>query len=450
MDYNKYKLILAGRIVLIALTLLLFYDLAYNDAYSLTVLLVLVLAIVQIVTLIKQLEKNHTDIEEFFTSLKNGDFDYRSEDATENQYKKYLYHNFNEVLKKVKSKQSTRDERQQYLTTIVQHVGIGLLTFDEEGNIQIMNIAAKKILRLEHVKNISQLEKISFDLVDAFKRLKTGGRALIKLEVNNEEKQLSVYAIELQLGGKKYKLISIQNIQSELEENEMEAWQKLVRVLTHEIMNSVTPISSLANTVDEELMLHLKEKGDSKLTKDELEDLHLAISTIQRRSEGLINFVSDFRSLSLTPEPKIQDSSMQELFDHLDVLFKNEARKNNIQLIFSVTPNNMEVSMDPEQIQQVLINLIKNAMQALNGHPDKKIELSAYHNDKGHTVIIVKDNGPGIDEEALQKIFIPFFTTKKTGSGIGLSLSRQIMRNHHGSISVRSKLNEGSEFTLRF
>ena len=248
-----------------------------------------------------------------------------------------------------------------------------------------------------------------------------------------------------------FKLISLQNIRTELEEKEMEAWQKLVRVLTHEIMNSVTPISSLATTVEGELVSHLDNNiGECTMNKEDLEDIHLAVQTIQRRSEGLIRFVNDFRSLTHTPEPKFQMVSVNEMFDQLKILLKHEFEENKIHFTIFVEPTNLTISIDPELIQQVLINLIKNAVQALNEQEDRQIELRAFQDEKNNTLFILKDNGPGIDEEAQTKIFIPFFTTKKTGSGIGLSLSRQIMRQHNGSISVRSKTNLGTEFILRF
>jgi two-component system, NtrC family, nitrogen regulation sensor histidine kinase NtrY len=281
--------------------------------------------------------------------------------------------------------------------------------------------------------------------------LRTGGRSLITLEIGGDERQLSVYAIELTLGNENFKLISLQNIRSELEEKEMEAWQKLVRVLTHEIMNSVTPISSLANTVEGEIVSYLDKSNEKPdISKDDLEDIHLAVQTIQRRSDGLIRFVNDFRSLTHTPMPQFQMVSVRELFEHVSILMKHDLEINQIRFIVNVKPQNLALTVDPELIQQVLINLLKNAIQALEERENKIIELLAYQDEKNNTLFIVKDNGPGIDEEAQSKIFIPFFTTKKTGSGIGLSLSRQIMRQHNASISVKSKNDEGTEFILRF
>ena len=210
----------------------------------------------------------------------------------------------NRVLLDLKEVRKEKEAEYQYLKNIVQHIGIGLITFNQAGEIQIMNTSAKKLLRVGNIKNVSDLRTVNENMVDTFRRLRTGGRDLLRFEIGGEIVQLAIYAIELTLSGELYKLVSVQNIQSELEEKEMEAWQNLVRVLTHEIMNSVTPISSLANTVEEDLSLQLDSTEDNQtLSNDDFEDMHLAIQTIKKRSEGLITFVQDFRNLTHIPKP---------------------------------------------------------------------------------------------------------------------------------------------------
>ena len=451
MGSNNLRFQIIIRIIAIALTLFLLFQLVNTDAFSLTRILVLILVIVQVIALIKFVDKTNKDIVDFFEAIKNNDFSIPKRKSGKDAYSHYLHEQFEMVIKTLKKLKLAKDVRQQYLTTIVQHVGIGLITFSETGEVQIMNIAAKRLLKIENIKNVSALNSISEVLVKCFWELKTGGRSLITVEIGGDEQQLSVYAIELNLGDENFKLISLQNIRSELEEKEMEAWQKLVRVLTHEIMNSVTPISSLANTVEGEIVSYLDySEGKPSIEKEDLEDIHLAVQTIQRRSDGLIRFVNDFRSLTHTPEPKFQMVSVMELFGQISILLKHEISSNHIKFIVNVNPQNLALSIDPELIQQVLINLIKNAVQALEERENKIIELLAYQDEKNNTLFILKDNGPGIEEEAQTKIFIPFFTTKKSGSGIGLSLSRQIMRQHNASISVKSIIDEGTEFILRF
>ena len=330
------------------------------------------------------------------------------------------------------------------------HVGIGLMVFKEDGTIEIFNSAARKLLRLNRAEKLGDLKEVSEVLVHVFEKLKTGGRELVRLKIGEELVQLSVYAIELNLRGENVKLISLQNIQSELEEKEMEAWQNLVRVLTHEIMNSVTPISSLAGIVEEELKPHVNELNPAPLSKDQLADIHLSLQTISKRSEGLIHFVKEFRSLTAIPKPRPVQIAIRCLFDELTILHKRDLADREIQLITSVYPEDLTVSADKNMIEQVMINLIRNAIQSFEDQQDKTIELKAYVNEKSRPVITIKDNGTGIDPEAMEKIFIPFFTTKKTGSGIGLSLSRQIMRQHQGTLTVKSTVGKGTEFFMRF
>lgn len=355
----------------------------------------------------------------------------------------------NEAFNRVKQARKEKDSEYQFFKNIVQHVGIGILTFKKDGNIQIINNAAKRLLRVDRVEHINELREASDALVDAFLKLKTGGRELVRLKAGDETVQLSVFAIELTLRGEEVKLISMNNIQSELEEKEMEAWQNLVRVLTHEIMNSVTPISSLAGIVEEELGKKLN-SDEVVLKKDEAEDMHLSVQTISKRSEGLIKFVKEFRSLTHIPKPKLMQVAVKPLLEELALLHRKELADNGIGIAVSTDPETMVVMADKMLIEQVLINLIKNAIQAFGEKTDRQIVMTAYQNETGNVLISVKDNGTGIEPEALEKIFIPFFSTKKTGSGIGLSLSRQIMRQHEGNISVKSVLGEGTEFILRF
>ncbi len=355
----------------------------------------------------------------------------------------------NEAFNRVKQARKEKDSEYQFFKNIVQHVGIGILTFKKDGNIQIINNAAKRLLRVDRVEHINELREASDALVDAFLKLKTGGRELVRLKAGDETVQLSVFAIELTLRGEEVKLISMNNIQSELEEKEMEAWQNLVRVLTHEIMNSVTPISSLAGIVEEELGKKLN-SDEVVLKKDEAEDMHLSVQTISKRSEGLIKFVKEFRSLTHIPKPKLIQVAVKPLLEELALLHRKELADNGIGIAVSTDPETMVVMADKMLIEQVLINLIKNAIQAFGEKTDRQIVMTAYQNETGNVLISVKDNGTGIEPEALEKIFIPFFSTKKTGSGIGLSLSRQIMRQHEGNISVKSVLGEGTEFILRF
>lgn len=403
----------------------------------------------QVSQLIKSVEQPTGDFSSFFKSMRFDEttFSYKTDSQDSNTKK--LQSELNEALAKLKNLRVERDSEYQFFKNIVQHVGIGILTFKKDGSIQIINSAAKRLLRVTKAETLQELKEISEPLVDAFRQLKTGGRELIRIKTGDESVQLSIFAIELTLRGDELKLISMSNIQNELEEKEMEAWQNLVRVLTHEIMNSVTPISSLAGIVEEDLKHRLEREPDhSVIKKEDLEDMHLSLLTITKRSEGLIHFVREFRNLTHIPKPKITPIEVKRLLEELATLHKKELADAQVTISINIDPADLIIQADKSMIEQVLINLIKNAIQSFDEQVERKILLSAYVTEK--PVITVRDTGPGIEPEALEKIFIPFFSTKKTGSGIGLSLSRQIMRQHEGSITVKSTLREGTEFFLRF
>ena len=452
MDFSNSKRIILYRVGLIILTTFFLSSQLFDDGFIVTELVLTALLIFQVVILLKYTQKSNREVIDFLNSIKHDDLARSYKTNSKNEDVNRLNTELNRVLKDLKRVRKEKEADFQYLKNIVQHIGIGLLTFNQAGDIQIMNTAAKKLLRVGNVKNVTDLRSVNDHLVDTFFRLRTGGRDLLRFEIGGEIVQLAIYAIELTLRGELYKLVSVQNIQNELEEKEMEAWQNLVRVLTHEIMNSVTPISSLANTVEEELKVQLTNDDSSSnaISNDEIEDIHLAIQTIKKRSEGLIRFVQDFRNLTHIPKPKITEIEVRHLLEELVILHKNEIEKSGVSVNVKVDPENLTINADKDLIEQVLINLLKNALQAFDEQTTKLVELNAYVDEKSRPIIAVKDNGSGIDDEALEKIFIPFFTTKKSGSGIGLSLSRQIMRQHQGVLGVKSRVDEGTEFFLRF
>jgi signal transduction histidine kinase len=246
--------------------------------------------------------------------------------------------------------------------------------------------------------------------------------------------------------------VSLQNIQTELDEKEMEAWRNLIRVLTHEIMNSVTPISSLTGTT-REMLSDYKVNGAEEvpIQKDDMEDLMYSLKTIESRSEGLIRFLNEFRNLTHTPTPKLQSENVNVLLEGICLLMRKDLKAKSIKVHKSLDEKVNEILIDRELIEQVIINLVKNASESFDSEQEEKnIWISSNLDAKRRVVISVKDDGAGIEPEALTKIFIPFFTTKKNGSGIGLSLSKEIVRKHQGNISVQSTLGVGTEFVLKF
>jgi signal transduction histidine kinase len=276
--------------------------------------------------------------------------------------------------------------------------------------------------------------------------LRAGEKTLVKIERNNELVQLAIQATEFKLREQRYVLASIQNIRMELEEKEMEAYQKLIRVLTHEIMNSMTPISSLASSVND--LLKSPERGEPvRVDTDEIRE---AVQTIEKRSRGLLHFVEAYRNLTRIPKPVFKISKVGELFGQVETLMRMQVPDETVRFTSEVEPANLEVTADPELLEQVLINLLLNAIHAVRQIPDGAVRMKSFLDKQGHVIIDVIDNGTGIPDEVKEKVFIPFFTTKKDGSGIGLSLSKEIMRLHKGSIHVHSQAGEGTVFRLVF
>ena len=438
------------RVAILSATIFLFAFFAFSSGDWFYACVFFGLSVYQIKLLIEYLDRSHENIASFLDSIRFDDLSYSFKTESDDPVVQRLHKELNEAMLKLRNSRREKDSEFLFFKNIVMHVGIGLIIFKEDGKIEIFNSAARRLLKINRAENINDLKDVSETLVNVFIKLKTGGRELVRLKIGDDLFQLSIYAIELTLRGENVKLISIQNIQSELEEKEMEAWQNLVRVLTHEIMNSVTPISSLAGIVEEEFKQHMQLQGEKELTRDQLNEIHLSLQTISKRSEGLIHFVKEFRSLTSIPKPRPVQIEVKTLLEELTMLHRKELMEKHIHLTISFYPEDLTISADKKMIEQVTINLIKNAIQAFEDQPEKLIELKASLNEKSRPVISVKDNGTGIDPEAMEKIFIPFFTTKKTGSGIGLSLSRQIMRQHQGTLTVKSTVGKGTEFFMRF
>lgn len=440
------------RVVLLSSTIYLLFYLIFKLQVTLyaTIFILAIIILYQIYTLILYVEKTNRDLNRFLLTVKHEDFSQTFLGASLGSSFDELKSAFNEVIQKFHRARAEKEEHFRYLQTVVQHVGIGLIAFQSDGKVELLNNAAKRLLKIPHLKNIHNLESLSKPLVEKLFKLKSGEKTLVKVEIKNELLQLAINATEFRMRDQNFKLVSLQNIQSELEEKELEAWQNLIRVLTHEIMNSVTPISSLASTVNDLLKASGGAISPDKVSSDDIQDIHGAVQTIYKRSEGLLHFVDAYRNLTRIPTPDFQVFPIMNLFKQVGQLMQAELTRSAIQLQMQVIPESLELTADAELIEQILINLAQNAIQALNGRPNAKIEMLSKIDDGGRIIIQVTDNGPGISEDMLEKVFIPFFTTKENGTGIGLSLSRQIMRLHRGAMNVQSKPNEATTFTLRF
>lgn len=451
MFFKRFRLQVILRILLLSLSIYAFFYILLQTKLYATIIITLFFIFLQVYTLIRYVENTNRNLQRFFLAIKHEDFSRSFSGKELGSSFAELISAFNDVIEKMQQTRSEKEEHYRYLQTIVHHVGIGLITFQPDGKVALINTAAKRLLNVGHLMNIRDLEPFSKTLVEKLFTLKPGGKALVKIDP--QEMELVVRAAEFRMQEQKFTLVSLQNIQSELQEKEMEAWQTLIRVLTHEIMNSMTPITSMAATVID-LLKSLEDEqeaiSNNPCAGETIEDIGSALKTIYKRSQGLSEFVSAYRNLTLIPKPKFKIFSIDELFSRVEQLMESKLKEHGIRLSWSVDPKTLELTADPGLIEQVLINIFLNAIDALTEKENPRIDLTAGLNDSGRIFIEVKDNGKGIVKEALDNIFIPFFTTKKKGSGIGLSLSRQIMKLHRGAISVQSSTKKGTAFTLKF
>lgn len=455
MVFKRFSLIIFVRTLILCLSIAVLFYLFNETKLIATTFIVMVLIIVQVYQLIYFVQKTNREIARFFSSIKYSDFSQSFRSGIKGSSFEELSSAFSEVIEEFRKTRTEKEEHYRYLQIIVQHVGVGLMAFTTDGKVELMNNAAKRLFKINGLKNISELSSISKPLVDSLFNLKAGDKILIKIADNSafgrELSHLSIYATEFKLRESHYTLVSLSNIQSELEEKEIEAWQNLIRVLTHEIMNSVTPIISLSSTAS--LLLEesdQKEIAGNALNPDTLDDVKGALNTIAKRSKGLLHFVDDYRNLTRIPSPNFQSVSIDSLFNRISKLFSDQLNDKKINFSYSISPSDLELTADPDLIEQVIINLILNSVSALSKTANPFVKLESEINNSANVLIRVIDNGQGIPEELYEKIFIPFFTTRKEGSGIGLSLSRQIMRAHKGGITVKSAPDKETVFTLRF
>ena len=357
-----------------------------------------------------------------------------------------LHEQFNEVLDAFRLARAEKEANLHYVNTIVQHVSVGLLTFDATGQVELVNQTALRLLSIYRLRTLTDLNATHPDLAGLL-RSATGASAPVAYQTGTDG-ELSVRCTAVRLRGRLVTVASLQNIRSELQQRELEAWQNLTKVLRHEIMNSITPIVSLAGTMRDIVETDLAKPvaHDPHLTES-VNDLRDALTTIEQRGAGVMQFVDAYRHFTTIPQPVFADVLVGNLLRNVAQLAQSDAQKSRIT-ITTASPN-LAIRADAGQIEMVLLNLVKNAVESLENTANPAVRLEAA-SDGPHVVIRVSDNGPGIEPEALEQIFIPFYTTKKTGSGIGLSLSRQIMQLHGGQLTAESKPGRGSTFRLVF
>ena len=449
MFYQRFTFRLLIRLLFINIQAILLVYMIRNTELWFTITGLTIVLIATLVSLYHYINQIKEDIKRFILAVKtrDGTLNFKNK-VTKGSFPE-LYESFNEIIKIHKDIHLEKDSMFQLIKTILEQVPVGVIVVKDnkenskQAEVVFFNQAATALLGVPAYKYWHRLAQHIPQFTREIDTIAKGGKRFMELKIHDRLIQLSTEVIPLNLYQTDYNIVSFQNIKDEIEQKESEAWNRLIGVISHEILNSITPISSLSDTVNTMIA------GHETLSNDILQDLKPAIQTIKRRSEGLLDFVKDYRLIAELPTPNLHYHTIGEILQHIKVLMQPFAGGRNIVLKVEQTSSKISVQMDLKLIEQALINLVTNSIYALESVDQPIIEVS-YKLDQNKLYLEVSDNGKGIEPELLEKIFVPFFTTRKNGSGIGLTITRNIMKMHQGNLEVSSIPFERTSFSLVF
>lgn len=447
MDFKNFRLQIVLRSTGIFLTCLALAWSIYETEFLITPIVFGLFTILQLIAMISYVEKGSSQINVFLQSFFDKDYTRKFSSKLSGKVFSQVTDGFNQIMNEYSQLSMEKEEYYQYVRQVNEHVEVALLSFKPDGKIDLMNKSAQRLLKSPLLYNIEAIGNYDDELLQIMKTLKSGERRMYKTQLNGEWMNLALIAKKFKLSDKEYTLVALQDIRQELQQNEIDAWQKLIRVLTHEIMNSMTPVLSLNTAIKELVSEGEVPKQVEKVSQENVNDIHRSISAIESRGQGLLNFVNAYRDYTKLPEPKFEAVYLKKLIDEVVTLVEREFQKCDIALRVETNEAPDEsLLVDHKLISQVLLNLLKNAKEALEKTINPVVLIQLTRNDITW-LITVSDNGSGIPEELRDDIFVPFFTTKKRGTGIGLSLSKQIVKAHGGDLTLAASL-EGSSFNL--
>lgn len=441
---KKFYINIIIRIVLILATGFAFLLFFLNPERLFTSISILILLILQITLLFRYINKFNRDIFEFFSNLKTNDVSFAFHDKVFPNITPKFRDEINFIRKQLFETRELIEIQQSYFKTVIQNAQTGIITVRNNTKIDIINKTALRLLNLKPISLLETLKESHPAFYNLINESSAGTEKLINIKSDNKTIPLSVRITEIKQKKNAFKIISFQDIQSELDEKELDSWQKLILVLTHEINNTISPITSLANSIEKLLQDKIQNTiSANEITDDILKKTHNGLHIISERGEGLTRFVNNYKDISTQKKLHIEKFKVAELYYNLELLMKNKLEEKKIRLNINIKPFDLDFNADKKYIEQIFINLIKNAIDAIHTNAGI-IELKAFKNDNKKIVLVISDNGSGIIDDIQNKIFIPFFTTKTNGSGIGLSLARQIIQLHEGNISLDLSENKTS------
>lgn len=378
----------------------------------------------------------------FFESIENDDYSVNfieKKGTSSEMFLSYILNKMKHILQKTRIE---AQQKEKFYELILANIHSGIVILNPKGFVLQSNAAALKLLGLDVFTHIRQLDRVDPALMTVFDGIRPGDNKTFPLTMERGSVQLSIKVTGMIQDRESVRLVVLHDINNEMDEKEIESWIKLIRVLSHEIMNSIAPVTSLSDTL---LTLYEDESVDDREIRGRaMNGLHV----ISETSKGLVAFVESYRKFTRIPTPSRELFSVSEFIQRIVILCSAEDNFNSVKIDMSGVDEDLKLYADSNLLGQVMINIVKNAIQALAGRPDAAISVVAYKTENDRTVFVIKDNGPGIPEDLMKQIFVPFFTTKKQGSGIGLSLARQIMRAHGGSIRVHSVPDKETRFTI--
>jgi len=451
MIYNKFNISILFRLLCFAITTAALVYFALVMFVPLLALFFIIVLILEAISFVRFFNAVNRKLSYFFDAIRNEDTTLKFSENVKNKSLQGLHKSLNDLNKVISAVKIKNETNERFFKELIEHSTTGLMSIDPDGYVEVMNKQAKKYLSIVSLSNIRLLQQINPSVYEIFETIKPGEKVILKQIIKNNLINLSIQSSELCFGEKRYQLISLQDIRRELEENEIDSWQKLIRVMTHEIMNSIAPITSLTSTLVRFFKSGEKVRLPEELTVDDISNTLTGLAVIEDRGKGLMHFVDNYRKLTKIPNPVFEPMNIHTWFESFEFLFRSEFLKNNWAYQSQIELSLPTVLTDEKLFGQVMINLMTNAMDAIKQNSSDnpgKITLIIRSASSHAVQFILSDNGCGIDESLVDKIFIPFFTTKEGGNGIGLSLSRQIIRKLNGKISVQSVKNKGSVFIV--
>jgi len=446
---NFYFQVIFRTLLIVVLSACVGWLISAGKPLSLVVLCVGVDALL-VYLLIQFLNSTNRKISYFLESVQNDDSTLSIPTRITDKSILGIYEGLNKVNRQIQQLKIESRQQEQYFETLLEHVATGILTYNTSGFVLHANSAAKKMLGIDVLTHLHQLERINRTLFQTVKNIVPFEQRLVSVSSERGVVQLSLKSASFKVKNDELILLSIQDIRNELDEKELDSWMKLIRVLMHEIMNSIAPITSLSESLCNFFTIDGRPALPGELSESKIQSTLRGLGVIKEQGNGLMLFVESYRKLTRLPKPDKKFFRFEELATRIKVLYSSLDNSQLVKLSVSINPADLEVFADENMISQVLLNLTKNALQANDKNPEGRIQIIAGINQDRRPEVRVIDNGPGIPEEILEQIFVPFFTTKESGSGIGLSLSRQIMRLHGGSLHARSTLGKETVFSMIF